>query len=105
MGSNDQYGVDLDELDLVIQKLNQVVKDMGGPKSDSENSTYLPQGVLGNNFSEQQEFNDAHAEMKKFIQDKIIKKIEDLVDDFGQKATKTKGAYEDAEADNTVNMA
>ncbi|MBU7596073.1 hypothetical protein JGS22_000100 [Streptomyces sp. P38-E01] len=102
--SGDQYGVDLDALDQVVKELNQVIKDMGGPKSKAKDSTYLKPGSLGKGFKEESDLRDAHSEVKRDIET-IVDKIEDLVDDFGKKSNQTMGAYQNAEADNKVNLA
>lgn len=101
-GNKGQYKVDLDALDQVVKELNEVLKDMGGPKEKAGNNTYLPAGVLGKNFQEQDNLRQAHANMKDFIDENIIQLIEDLVDDFGQKSKKAKEAYDDAEADSKI---
>ncbi|MEU7182772.1 MULTISPECIES: hypothetical protein [Streptomyces] len=97
-----EYGVDLDALDQVVKELNQVLKDMGGPKDKAKNQTYLPPGALGKNFSEQKKMHAAHDEMKHYIEENIVGLIERLVDDFGKKSKKTKDAYDDAEHDNSM---
>ncbi|MFG2192547.1 hypothetical protein [Streptomyces sp. NPDC048639] len=100
--AKEEYGVDLDALDQVMKELNQVLKDMGGPKDKAKNSTYLPNGALGNNFDEQKELQAAHESMKTFIEKNILGLIEGLVDDFGKKTKKVKEAYDDAEAKNSM---
>ncbi|MGP3774626.1 hypothetical protein ACTWJ8_27805 [Streptomyces sp. SDT5-1] len=75
---------------------------MNGPKDKVKYGTYLPNGALGNGFSEAQELYDAHGEMKHKIEVDMIEKIEKLVDKFGKKAKKAHGVYQDAEANNTV---
>ena len=101
-GNKGQYKVDLDALDQVVKELNEVLKDMGGPKEKAGNNTYLPAGVLGKNFQEQEDLRKAHMEMKDFVSKHIIALIEDLVDDFGKKSRKAKEAYDDAEADSRM---
>ncbi|MFE7294527.1 hypothetical protein [Streptomyces sp. NPDC057579] len=102
MASN-EYGVDLDALDQVVKELNQVLKDMGDSKSTAKNSTYLPKGSLGDGFKETGELYGAHEKMKADIE-KLMDLVEGLVDTFGKKSAKVRGAYQDAEADNTVGM-
>lgn len=102
--SGDQYGVDLDALDQVVKELNQVIKDMGGPSRRAKNSTYLKSGSLGAGFREEQELRSSHEEVKKQIEE-LVDNIEALVDDFGKKSNKTMGAYQNAEADNKVQLA
>ncbi|MFI5657852.1 hypothetical protein [Streptomyces sp. NPDC051684] len=98
----DGYEVDLDALDQVVKELNQVLSDMSGPKDKAKYGTYLPNGSLGNGFTEAQELYDAHGEMKQKIEVDMIAKIEKLVDKFGKKADKARGVYQDAEAENAV---
>lgn len=101
-GHKGSYKVDLDALDQVVKELNQVLKDMGGPRKDIADGTYLPDGVLGKGFAEQGDLRQAHEKMKNFINVNIIDLIEDLIDDFGKKSKKAKEAYDDAEADNKL---
>ncbi|MFE1768710.1 hypothetical protein ACFW81_31425 [Streptomyces angustmyceticus] len=101
--ANGQYGVDLDAMDQVIKELNQVLKDMGDSKSTAKNSTYLPKGSLGEGFAEEGELYGAHDQMKHSIEG-LIDLVEGLVDEFGKKSSKVRGAYQDAEADNTISM-
>ncbi|MFG2288707.1 MULTISPECIES: hypothetical protein [unclassified Streptomyces] len=98
-----QYGVDLDALDQVIKELNHVLKEMGDSKSTAKNSTYLPKGSLGKGFKEEGQLYQAHDLMKGDIE-RLIDMVEGLVDRFGKKSSKVRGAYQDAEADNTVGM-
>ncbi|MFJ4716080.1 hypothetical protein [Streptomyces sp. NPDC088785] len=98
----DGYEVDLDALDQVVKELNQVLKDMEGPKQKAKYGTDVPDGALGKGFSEAQELYDAHEKMKTKIQSEMIEKIEDLVDKFGRKTEKARGVYQDAEAENTI---
>ncbi|AIA06255.1 hypothetical protein ACWEQ8_16665 [Streptomyces noursei] len=100
--ANEQYGVDLDALDQLVKELNQILKDMGGPNNRAKNQTYLPPKALGNSFGEQKDLHNAHTEMQQYIQEKIVKKITDLIDEFGQKSKKTKEAYDDAEQRNKM---
>lgn len=104
MSAKEQYGVDLDALDQVVKELNQVIKDMGGPKSKAKSGTYLKSGSLGEGFKEEKELRASHSEVKGKIED-LVEDIEGLVDDFGKKSSKTMGAYQNAEADNKVDLA
>ena len=99
MSTADEYKVDLDALDKVMVKLNGVLKSMQEVKGKSAHSTYLPEGALGRDFGEQSELRTAHANMKSFFEDEILSKLESLIDDFGKKTAKTRGAYEDREHD------
>ncbi|MFE6743982.1 hypothetical protein [Streptomyces tubercidicus] len=97
-----EYRVDLDALDEVVRKLNGVLKDMNGTKGKVGSGTFLPSSALGKKYEEHVMLHKAHTEMKKFIEDEIIGKIEKLVEDFGHKSKKTKEAYDDAEHDNKI---
>ncbi|MGW2344674.1 hypothetical protein [Streptomyces sp. NPDC001661] len=98
----DGYDVDLDALDQVVKELNQVLKDMSGPKDKAKYGTYLPDGALGADFSEARDLYQAHEKMKTKIEKEMIDKIEDLIDKFGKKTQKAHGVYQNAEADNAV---
>ncbi|MER6845392.1 hypothetical protein [Streptomyces platensis] len=97
-----EYRVDLDALDEVVRKLNGVLKDMNGTKGKAGSGTFLPSSSLGKKYVEHEMLHKAHADMKKFIEDEIVGKIEKLVEDFGQKSKKTKEAYDDAEHENKI---
>ncbi len=103
MGRNQEYGVDLDALDQVVKELNHVIKEMGTPKNHTKNSTYLPKGALGEGFKEAPQLYAAHDKMKASIEG-LVDLIENLVNQFGEKSHKTRGAYQDAEAENKVKM-
>lgn len=104
MAANEQYGVDLDALDQVVKELNQVIKDMGGPKSKAKDTTLLKEDALGAGFKEPGELRSSHDKVKKKIED-LVDDVEALVDKFGAKSSKTVGAYQNAEADAKVNLA
>lgn len=104
MAANEQYGVDLDALDQVVKELNQVLKDMNGPKTKARDNTLLREGALGAGFKEPGELRESHDKVKKKIED-LVDDVEALVDKFGQKSSKTQGAYQNAEADAKVSLA
>ncbi|MFF3547392.1 hypothetical protein ACFYXD_36870 [Streptomyces platensis] len=97
-----EYRVDLDALDQVVRELNGVLKDMNGTKGKAGSGTFFPPSSLGKKYKEHEMLHTAHADMKKFIEEEIVGKIEKLVDEFGQKSKKTKEAYDDAEHDNKI---
>lgn len=97
--SQDEYYVDLEALDKVGQKLNGVLRAMSQTRGRSAHSTYLPDGALGQGFGEENEIRSKHNVMKAFIEDEILKNLEELVDDLSKKTAKTRGAYEDREYD------
>ncbi|MFF9482373.1 hypothetical protein [Streptomyces sp. NPDC014733] len=99
MGSADEYFVDLEALDTVGRKLNGVLRSMEETKSKAGHSTYLPEGTLGTGFREERELREAHDAMKTFMDDEILKKLADLVDDLSRKTAKTRDAYHDREYD------
>ncbi|MFG2864642.1 hypothetical protein [Streptomyces sioyaensis] len=98
-----EYGVDLDALDQVVKELNEVLKDMGNSKSTAKHSTYLAKGTLGHKFKEAEQLYQAHDAMKGSIEG-LMHMVEGLVDQFGKKSSKVRGAYQDAEADNSMNL-
>jgi predicted secreted protein len=97
-----EYRVDLDALDQVVKELNGVLKDMNGTKGKAGSGTYLPSSALGKKYREHEMLHKAHTDMKTFIENEIVAKIEKLVDDFGKKSKKTKEAYDDAEHQNKI---
>ncbi|MFF4951734.1 hypothetical protein ACWC2K_08070 [Streptomyces chattanoogensis] len=100
--AKEEYRVDLDALDQVVRELNEILRDMGGPRQKAENNTYLAPGDLGSGFSEQEELYAAHDKMVDHLQHDVIGPLEKLIDDFGQKTKKVKESYDDAEAENAV---
>ncbi|MEU9116603.1 hypothetical protein AB0D04_33865 [Streptomyces sp. NPDC048483] len=101
MGSSEEYFVDLEALDTVGRKLNGVLRSMEQAKSKTGHSTYLPKGTLGQGFKEENELNLAHDQMKAYIEDNILKLLQDLIHDLSEKTKKTKDAYHDREYDVT----
>ncbi|MEU6329173.1 hypothetical protein ABZ851_18155 [Streptomyces sp. NPDC047049] len=95
--ANDSYRVDLDRLDEVVKKLNNVLKDMQSASGKAKSGTHLPAGSLGKGFAEEGELRQTHDTMKEFIEKYVLKKLEDLIDDLQKKTTKTHGAYQDQE--------
>lgn len=92
----DQYKVDLSELEDTISKLNGVLRDMGSASSNARNKTHLPEGALGTGFSEASALYGAHDEMKRHIHE-IVERLNQMIDEFGQKTKKTHGHYQNSE--------
>ncbi|AZS74447.1 hypothetical protein DDE74_28980 [Streptomyces lydicus] len=95
--ANDSYRVDLDRLDEVVKKLNNVLKDMQSASGKAKSGTHLPDGALGKGFEEERELRQTHGEMKEFIEKYVLNKLEGLIDDLQKKTTRTHGAYQDQE--------
>lgn len=95
--ANDSYRVDLDRLDDVVKKLNNVLKDMQSASGKAKSGTHLPEGSLGKGFEEEGELRQTHNEMKTFIETHVLHKLENLIDDLQKKTSRTHGAYQDQE--------
>ncbi|WP_336051747.1 hypothetical protein [Streptomyces sp. CA2R101] len=95
--ANDSYRVDLDRLDEVVKKLNNVLKDMQSASGKAKSGTHLPAGSLGKGFEEEGELRAKHDAMKTFIEEHVLGKLEHLIDDLQKKTSKTHGAYQDQE--------
>ncbi|MFI7091652.1 hypothetical protein [Streptomyces lydicus] len=95
--ANDSYRVDLDRLDEVVKKLNNVLKDMQSTSGKAKSGTHLPEGSLGKGFEEEGELRQTHSDMKTFIENQVLAKLEHLIDDLQKKTSKTHGAYQDQE--------
>ncbi|MFI1433728.1 hypothetical protein [Streptomyces lydicus] len=95
--ANDSYRVDLDRLDEVVKKLNNVLKDMQSASGKAKSGTHLPEGALGKGFEEEGELRQTHSDMKTFIENQVLAKLEHLIDDLQKKTSKTHGAYQDQE--------
>ncbi|GAA1349124.1 hypothetical protein [Streptomyces beijiangensis] len=99
-----EYRVDLSALDSVVTKLNGIIEDVSGAKSDSKYKTFLPAGALGSDdFLDAKALHVAHEDMKGHLEN-IVEHIHKLMDDFGTKTKKTHGAYQDQDADVTAAM-
>ncbi|MFJ9470040.1 hypothetical protein [Streptomyces caniferus] len=95
--ANDSYRVDLDRLDEVVKKLNNVLKDMQSASGKAKSGTHLPEGSMGKGFEEEGELRHTHDEMKGFIEAQVLRKLENLIDDLKKKTSRTHGAYQDQE--------
>ncbi|AOP49488.1 hypothetical protein [Streptomyces lydicus] len=95
--ANDSYRVDLDRLDEVVKKLNNVLKDMQSTSGKAKSGTHLPEGSLGKGFEEEGELRQTHSDMKTFIENQVLAKLEHLIDDLQKKTSRTHGAYQDQE--------
>ncbi|MFI0713997.1 hypothetical protein ACH4SK_25735 [Streptomyces inhibens] len=95
--ANESYRVDLDRLDEVVKKLNNVLKDMQSASGKAKSGTHLPEGALGKGFEEEGELRRTHGDMKDHIERNVLNKLERLIDDLQKKTSKTHGAYQDQE--------
>ncbi|PBC85399.1 MULTISPECIES: hypothetical protein [unclassified Streptomyces] len=102
--ANDSYRVDLDRLDEVVKKLNNVLKDMQSASGKAKSGTHLPAGSLGKGFEEEGELRQTHADMKTFIETDVLGKLERLIGDLQKKTSKAHGAYQDQEQDTSNAM-
>jgi len=92
----EEVSVDLDELEKTITALNQVLRGLGRADTDAETNTYLPEGALGTGFDEAHQLANAHNEIKIYIQD-VVKYLNTVMDEFGQKTKYALGAYQDSD--------
>ncbi|AZQ37787.1 hypothetical protein EJ357_33585 [Streptomyces cyaneochromogenes] len=93
-----EVSVDLDELEKTVTALNQVLSGLGKAGTDTETNTYLPEGALGTGFDEAHKLANAHNEIKTYIQD-VVKYLNTVMDEFGQKTKYSLGAYQDSDYD------
>jgi hypothetical protein len=93
-----EVSVDLDELEKTVTALNQVLSGLGKADTDTETNTYLPEGALGTGFDEAHKLANAHNEVRVYIQD-VVKYLNSVMDEFGQKTKYSLGAYQDSDYD------
>lgn len=90
--------VDLSELEETVRRLSRVTGAMGESAGKAKYNTYLPEGALGERFTEASELAAAHDVMKRHIEE-IIGVIHEVMDDFGKNTKKVHGNYQNAEHD------
>ncbi len=88
--------VDLSELEETVRRLSRVASAMGESVGKAKYNTYLPEGALGENFTEATELATAHDVMKRHIEE-IITVIHEVIDDFGKNTKKVHGNYQNAD--------
>ncbi len=100
--------VDLSALDEVVSKLRWLVDEMGSLETKAKYSTAIPAGAFGAagdtdaetghtlDFREAGELHAAHGEMKINLE-RIIKKLNGMIDKFGTDTSKVRDKYSDQE--------
>ncbi|MEF3112709.1 hypothetical protein [Streptomyces chrestomyceticus] len=99
----EQYRVDLHELDSVVRKLKGLQGDMDDPGQKVKYGTKVPKSAFGSNFNEAADIAAAHDEMQNYMS-QVVDALQDLIKDFGEKAERSRGAYEDREQDARSSM-
>ncbi|MEU7223169.1 hypothetical protein [Streptomyces chrestomyceticus] len=99
----EQYRVDLHELDSVVRKLKGLQGDMDEPSQKVKYSTSIPKSAFGANFNEATKVAAAHDKMQDYMS-QVVDALQDLIKDFGEKAERSRGAYEDREQDARSSM-
>ncbi|MFD7666154.1 hypothetical protein [Streptomyces sp. NPDC059788] len=99
----EQYRVDLHELDSVVRKLKSLQGDMDEPSQKVKYSTSIPKSAFGVNFGEAERLGVAHDKMQNYMS-QVVDALQDLIKDFGEKAERSRGAYEDREQETRSTM-
>ncbi|WP_234317566.1 hypothetical protein [Streptomyces rimosus] len=99
----EQYKVDLHELDNVVRQLKRLQGDMDEPSQKVKYSTTIPKTAFGKDFLEATDLSSAHDDMQEYMS-QVVKALQDLIRDFGDKTERSRGAYEDQEHDTKVSM-
>ncbi|MFH8347961.1 hypothetical protein [Streptomyces sp. NPDC018045] len=99
----EQYRVDLHELDSVVRKLKGLQGDMDEPSQKVKYSTNVPKSAFGSNFNEAEKIAAAHDDMQHYMA-QVVDALQDLIKDFGEKAERSRGAYEDREQEARTSM-
>ncbi|KWT62537.1 hypothetical protein AB0B21_06600 [Streptomyces rimosus] len=100
---SEQYRVDLHELDSVVRKLKGLQGDMDEPNQKVKYSTRIPKSAFGSNFNEATKIAAAHDDMQHYMT-QVVDALQDLIKDFGEKAERSRGAYEDREQEARSSM-
>lgn len=99
---SDGMRVDLSAMDELIRRLWRLLDDMDKAGTTSRYETEIPANAFGQvsaescKFLEAESLHLAQSEMKNNIE-KMIKKLHELVDDFGTKTSKVRDKYNDGE--------
>ncbi|MER6015669.1 hypothetical protein [Streptomyces bluensis] len=95
---SDGMRVDLSALDEVIRRLWRLLDDMDKAGTTSRYDTEIPMDAFGQScwFTEARDLHGAQADMKAKIEG-IIKKLHELIDDFGTKTSKVRDKYNNEE--------
>ncbi|UGY93908.1 hypothetical protein [Streptomyces gobiensis] len=101
VGGKEQYRVDLSELDKVVQRIKRLDGAMDKPVGKVGYGTSLSKSALGKDFLEAPDLVNAHDEMQTYM-DEVLKKMQALIRDFGQKTERARGSYDDAEHENSA---
>ncbi|MET9516921.1 hypothetical protein [Streptomyces sp. NPDC002994] len=108
MADSNGLRVDLSALDEVIAKLRQLITDMDKTGEKAKYSTSIPLSAFGMaggtdadtgdaiDFAEARELHNAHEDMKLNLE-RIIKKLNSLIDKFGTDTSKVRNKYADQE--------
>ena len=95
---SDGMRVDLSAMDEVIRRLWRLLDDMEKAGTTSKYSTEIPMDAFGQTcyFTEAGALHGAQGDMKDKIE-KIIKRLHELIDDFGTKTSQVRDKYNDKE--------
>ncbi|MEV5121625.1 hypothetical protein AB0K49_02265 [Streptomyces decoyicus] len=97
------FKVDLDELDGVVRQLRHLQGDMDETGQKVKYGTNIPKSAFGVNFGEAEEVSGAHDRMQTYLKD-VVKALQDLTHNFGQKTEASRGAYEDQDHETKISM-
>lgn len=103
MSSSGGYRVDLEALDVVRANIDRVIQDMDTAKGKSKAAAHVPPGALGTGFAEEEQFRSAHDQVKCYIEDEILERVERLIVGLAQKTARTRELY--AQSDREVQEA
>ncbi|MGW8551385.1 hypothetical protein [Streptomyces tubercidicus] len=97
------FKVDLDELDGVVRQLRGLQHDMNEIGQKVGYGTNVPKSAFGVNFDEAEEVSRAHDRMQTYLKD-VVKALQDLTHNFGEKTETSRGAYEDQDHETKASM-
>ncbi|WP_399086865.1 hypothetical protein ACGH2B_09210 [Streptomyces sp. BBFR2] len=76
---------------------------MDEPNEKIKYSTVIPKSAFGVNFNEAEDISSAHDKMHDYMA-QVIAALQDLMRDFGGKAERSHGAYDDQEQETKSSM-
>ncbi|MFJ9522160.1 hypothetical protein ACIRPK_28395 [Kitasatospora sp. NPDC101801] len=97
---SDGYEVNTDELEAVVKRLRTLQQNIGQTADKSKYNTVVGPNDFGGNFLEAHSLYAAHGSMQNFLS-QTIAKLNELINEFGDKTKMVTDSYTGIEADHT----
>lgn len=95
---SDGYQVNTDELEAVVKRLRALQQNLGQTADKTKYNTVVHRNDFGGSFVEAEALYTAHGDMQRFLTDTIAK-LNDLINDFGDKTKTVNDNYRTTEDD------